>query len=44
MQSQSLMEWALAIMANLLRPDQVGPVARLVIPGVARGDSFTALV
>jgi len=25
MQSQSLMEWALAIMANLLRPDQIGP-------------------
>ena len=25
MQSKSLMEWALAIMANLLRPDELGP-------------------
>ena len=39
MQSRSLMEWVLRIMANLLRPDEVGPaeavyraVARLVGP------------
>ena len=25
MQSQSLMEWVLRIMANLLRPDELGP-------------------
>ena len=25
MQSRSLMEWALRIMANLLRPDELGP-------------------
>jgi hypothetical protein len=25
MQSRSLMEWALRIMANLLRPDEIGP-------------------
>ena len=25
MQSHSLMEWALRIMANLLRPDELGP-------------------
>lgn len=39
MQSRTLMEWALRIMANLLRPDEVGPaeavyrtLARLVAP------------
>jgi geranylgeranyl reductase family protein len=38
MQSQSLMEWALAIMANLLRPDQVGPAeaAYTAIAGIVR--------
>jgi hypothetical protein len=25
MQSRSLMEWVLRIMANLLRPDEIGP-------------------
>ena len=25
MQSQTLMEWVLRIMANLLRPDELGP-------------------
>ena len=25
MHSRSLMEWVLAIMANLLRPDEIGP-------------------
>ena len=39
MQSRPLMEWVLRIMANLLRPDEVGPaeaaykmVAALVAP------------
>lgn len=35
MQSQTLMEWALAIMANLLRPDQVGP-AEAAYEAIAR--------
>jgi geranylgeranyl reductase family protein len=35
MQSQSLMEWALAIMANLLRPDQIGP-AEAAYEAIAR--------
>ena len=35
MQSQTLMEWALAIMANLLRPDQLGP-AEAAYEAIAR--------
>ncbi len=35
MQSRTLMEWSLAIMANLLRPDEVGP-AEAVYRSIAR--------
>ena len=35
MHSQSLMEWALAIMANLMRPDQIGP-AEAAYEAIAR--------
>ena len=35
MQSQSLMEWVLRIMANLLRPDELGP-AEAAYRAVAR--------
>ena len=35
MRSQSLMEWALRIMANLLRPDEVGP-AEAAYAAIAR--------
>ena len=34
-QSQSLMEWVLRIMANLLRPEELGP-AELAYKAVAR--------
>ncbi len=38
MQSQSLMEWVLRIMANLLRPDELGPAeaAYKAVAAVAR--------
>jgi hypothetical protein len=35
MHSQSLMEWVLRIMANLLRPDEIGP-AEAAYRAVAR--------
>ena len=38
MQSQSLMEWVLRIMANLLRPDELGPAeaAYKAVAAIAR--------
>jgi hypothetical protein len=38
MQSQSLMEWVLRIMANLLRPDELGPAeaAYKAVASIAR--------
>ena len=38
MQSRSLMEWVLRIMANLLRPDELGPAeaAYRAVAAIAR--------
>ena len=38
MQSRTLMEWVLRIMANLLRPDELGPAeaAYKLVAGVGR--------